>query len=806
MLGYPAVNASFHMLEVMASPRFHQKQVGYLAASQCFNQETDVLILATNMIKKDLRSSQPLDVAVALNGLSHIATPDLAQHLAPDVIAMLNHSRAPVRKKAILALSSIIAKYPDALSQSWDRLRDRLEDPEQSVVSATVNVICELARRDPKAFLPLSPQFFQILTTSTNNWMLIKIIKLFGALTPHEPRLVKKLLPPITTIIQTTPAMSLLYECIHTVIIGGMLTGPGGDELAATCVEKLATFLDDEDQNLKYIALLALVKILPSHPHLVTRHRDTIFESVEDPDLSIRLRALDLVSGMATRENLQDIIEKHMAHLEPASASSASASSVSAVSSLRAALGGTPMMSSSGPSPFNSASYRLEIVTRILRLGARDTYANIIDFEWYVDTLVRLAQIARIGAGASSGASTNAAGAQIGASIRDQLIDVTMRVRGVRSHAVDRLRRLLEEPSEFLYQARSDEGEVLHAAAWCCGEYCSEVPYPPALILPMIQRSQLLVDKTTPMTHAALMHNGVKLFAWWAMTVSESWEESMGEQVKTLARDVGKALEGWCRAETEAEVLERAMEYRALFRLIEVDLNSYCEKLKTEKETHSVKGSGEKVTGQEVAKKEETSKPRSLHLLSPLFFGQALGPVAKKAQSKVGVPTGFDLERWIVDPSKWSVILDNDALAKGSLKERTGDSNSTHHGLADVESQKGAAREAREARLRRERDSHFYFSDAKAKTAKGRRTSESLDDVPIVQLTLDDLGLSGSTGGEDEPQVEKTSTEKKKAAEPARAPVLEKEEMPSEGEEAVAKKTVAVKSKKGKKKRSEVVV
>lgn len=40
------------MLEVMASPRFHLKELGYLAASQCFNEDTDVLILATNLLKK----------------------------------------------------------------------------------------------------------------------------------------------------------------------------------------------------------------------------------------------------------------------------------------------------------------------------------------------------------------------------------------------------------------------------------------------------------------------------------------------------------------------------------------------------------------------------------------------------------------------------------------------------------------------------------------------------------------------------------------------------------------------------------
>lgn len=46
------------------------------------------------------------------------------------------------------------------------------------VQSAAVNVICELARKNPKNYLSLAPIFFKLMTTSTNNWMLIKIIKL----------------------------------------------------------------------------------------------------------------------------------------------------------------------------------------------------------------------------------------------------------------------------------------------------------------------------------------------------------------------------------------------------------------------------------------------------------------------------------------------------------------------------------------------------------------------------------------------------------------------------------------------------
>lgn len=53
MLGYPPASySSFSILEVMASSQYHLKQIGYLAASHSFNQGTDVLILATNLVKK----------------------------------------------------------------------------------------------------------------------------------------------------------------------------------------------------------------------------------------------------------------------------------------------------------------------------------------------------------------------------------------------------------------------------------------------------------------------------------------------------------------------------------------------------------------------------------------------------------------------------------------------------------------------------------------------------------------------------------------------------------------------------------
>lgn len=50
--------------------------------------------------------------------------------MAPTLIAMLNHSRANIRKRAVLALYKVILKYPEALELGFSRLKEKLEDPD----------------------------------------------------------------------------------------------------------------------------------------------------------------------------------------------------------------------------------------------------------------------------------------------------------------------------------------------------------------------------------------------------------------------------------------------------------------------------------------------------------------------------------------------------------------------------------------------------------------------------------------------------------------------------------------------------
>ncbi|EGN93647.1 hypothetical protein SERLA73DRAFT_97586 [Serpula lacrymans var. lacrymans S7.3] len=729
MLGYDMGWASFHVVEVMSSPKIHLKSVGYLAATQTFDEDTDVLMLTTNLLKKDL-TSNPADVAVTLNGVSHIVTTDLARDLSPELIAMLNHSRPHIRKRAVLAMYKVFDKYPEAIRHGIGRLQEKLEDTDSGVIAATVNVLCELARRNPQDYLPLAPQLFHLLTTSSNNWMLIKLIKLFGSLSPHEPRLVKKLQPPITDLISTTSAISLLYECVHTCIIGGMLQGVSGHALAQTCVSKLAAFIQDTDQNLKYIALMAMVKIVPTHPHLVAEYQDTILASVDDEDISIRMRALDLVSAMVNRSNLQSIVQQLLSHLVKSDTSTLPSAVQSLSQSVNSAPSTKPLIS-----PSQSPAYRLVLSQRILSICSQSTYDNIVDFEWYLSVLVDLAYISN---------------SDVGLHIRDQLIDVVTRVKAARGYAVQLMVKLISD-STFLLNA-TEQGscsEVLWAAAYICGEYCHELNEPQS-VLPHLLRPEAINLSSDILT--VYIQATAKVFGVWAAELAQRWIDDYLTKVKTTVDEIIERM-NQLAASPYIEVQERAANVLQLFAFIKRDVTTFQPK------PESALGFSEAGTSvfDPVA---DPTFPKSLYLIQPMFSSYELNPVAPIAQASVPVPDGLKLDAWIVPSQEHAAKVqledESSVVERKSKKSKKGKEKEVVNGTKAKSSKKKqkvdtpaevlaaptevetaeekALREKQKAeRLERMRDDPYYIIDDQPR----KPTPEDIDAIPVVRL--DDL-------------------------------------------------------------------
>ncbi|KAL8928691.1 MAG: hypothetical protein Q9172_000829 [Xanthocarpia lactea] len=784
MFGHDMSWASFHVLEVMSSSKYLQKRVGYLGAVQSFRPDTEVLMLATNLLKKDISSPSVPTIALPLVTLPHVITSSLAMSLLADLLPRLSHSNPNVRKKTVVALYRLALAYPETLRPAWPKIKDLLtnENEDSSVTAAVINVVCELGWRRPGDFLPLAPRLFELLVDGGNNWMAIKIIKLvrntpvnFATLTPLEPRLVKKLLPPLATLIRTTPAMSLLYECINGIIQGGILESVDGiregEEIAALCVGKLRGMIVVEgDPNLKYVALLAFKKIVLSHPELVSLHQDVIMDCIDDSDVSIRLQALELSAGIVNKANLIDLVDRLVRQLRqtPSTRNMDNDGRNSALSI-------EPAADSDGEDPEQvlrlvkeingdglvlPSNYRIATIERILDMCATDTYANISDFEWYINILVQLVALVppdsgtcpeSEGAVISRYAVAQTTGEEISAYIGQELCNVAVRVISVRSEAVQAATSLLLAVGNQLSNVGvgSPGGGMLRFAAWVVGEYAKLTDLD--AILTALTHSKVALLPSVAL--CAYLQAIPKVLIIIITRAAGEWNRANQTMMSLLMARILYFLEP-LTVKPSLEVQERAVELAELVR----------------------------VTLQAVTDQPTDSDHWPLLLtkaIPQLFGGSEINPIAPSAQGRIPLPSDIDIDvplsstlasvlqgatantgpvpgaedfrRFYAERSAESVSVDQPAAARLIT---VGPEVSSYQTSEETCTESGLHTRKRAERQLKNKDDPFYI--AGDETSSGASTpfhdiikntdweGVDVDSIPIMNLDLGDKVMDNS--------------------------------------------------------------
>ncbi|KAK0728392.1 adaptin N terminal region-domain-containing protein [Lasiosphaeria miniovina] len=654
MVGHDMSWASFHVLEVMSSPKYHQKRVGYLGAVQTFRSDTEVLMLATNLLKKDLAAAQPTIISLPIAALPHIITPSLALSVLTDLVPRLGHSHPTIRKKTIVTLYRLALVYPETLRAAWPKIKERLMDKNEdpSVTAAIVNVVCELGWRRPNDFLPLAPRLFELLVDGGNNWMAIKLIKLFATLTPLEPRLVRKLLPPLTDLIRTTPAMSLLYECINGIIQGGIL-GDGEDfaaseEIASLCVSKLrGMIMMNGDANLKYVALLAFNRIVVTHPFLVAQQEDVIMECIDSEDITIRIKALDLVQGMVSSENLVSIVSRLMRQLKASPSSSlAHQQSVQSAdletdsSDEAAPESGRRPKSQDHPPPLPE-DYTIDVIGRILNMCSQNNYASLSDFDWYIDVLTQLVRIAPVPRKREtdsdlSGSVPKHLATDISEKIGNEIRNVAVKVKIVRVAAVRAAELIILKLNSEVTPSHPVVSGALKPLAWIVGEYAFQLSSPHdslghlLRLIPRIEYPEILTT---------CLQSVIKLFAHIAGDDQAPWTSERKASMSLLMSRVIHVLEPLA-LHPYLEVQERGVEFIELLKL-----------------------TAEAASGQAPSTNEVRQDPPLLltQAIPSLFNGWELNSVARGAQQNVPMPDGLDLDEPI-HPNLNALLSQADSL------------------------------------------------------------------------------------------------------------------------------------------------
>jgi len=87
LLGYPTHFGQFECIKCVSSTNFTEKRIGYLGLSQLMDESTEILMMVTQSIQKDLNNSANnyYVTALALTAIAEISTSDMCKSVYLDV-------------------------------------------------------------------------------------------------------------------------------------------------------------------------------------------------------------------------------------------------------------------------------------------------------------------------------------------------------------------------------------------------------------------------------------------------------------------------------------------------------------------------------------------------------------------------------------------------------------------------------------------------------------------------------------------------------------------------------------------------
>lgn len=528
-----------------------------------------------------------------------------------------------MRKKAIAAVLRIFQQYPDAVRVCFKRVVENLESNDMGILSAVVGLFCELTEKEPRSYLPLAPEFYKILVDCRNNWVLIKVLKIFAKLAPLEPRLGKKVVEPICEHMGRTGAKSLAFECARTIVT----SLSDYDSAVKLAVAKLREFLLDDDPNLKYLGLQGLTIVAHSNMWAILENKELVIKALSEVDVNIKVEALRLVMCMVSEDNITEICRILISQ----------------------ALKSDP-------------EFCNEILGHILLTCGRNFYELIFDFDWYVSFLGEMARIPHC---------------QKGSEIEAQLVDIGMRVKDARPQLVHVARDLVIDPAllgnPFIHG-------VLAASAWISGQYIELSRNPFEIMEALLQpRTSLL----TPSVRAVYIQSAFKVLTFCLYTYLKlngddssypslvTYSVSQSDNQESFDTDASRPLSD-SELENQNDVVAHGQTPSAsssthpitqeslmtLINLVEINLGPLARsnEVEVQERASNVLGliklikltvfGSDKNQGNEIKGGLEVSE-----MVKLIFdaFSEDLGPISLNAQERVPIPDGLVLKETLLD-------------------------------------------------------------------------------------------------------------------------------------------------------------
>lgn len=426
MLGYPTHFGQMECLKLISAQGFPEKRIGYLALTLLLNEQTEVLTLVTNSLKVDLTHSNQYIQGLSLIVIGNMATPDMARDLASDVEKLLRGGNPYLRKKAALATIRLLKREPDLIEHMSELVLPLFKDRAHGVLITGIQLMIEILDLQPDMkdeYVRVVPALVRLLRSFismgyspehdvggiTDPFIQVKLLTLLRRLGKDHDEASEMMNDVLAQVATNTESAknagnAILYECVQTI-----MEVQSESSLRVLAVNILGRFLLNRDNNIRYVALNSLSKVVNEDIGAVQRHRSTIVECLKDADISIRQRALELIYQLVNESNVANLTTELLNYLVVA-----------------------------------SSDQKKDLVSRILLIVEKFS----LNKKWRIDTVCTMLSVS---------------GSEIDDSISRTAILFIAQSEGYHAYAVHRLyQHLLED---------TDQMGVLYTGLWCIGEY-----------------------------------------------------------------------------------------------------------------------------------------------------------------------------------------------------------------------------------------------------------------------------------------------------------------------------------------------
>ena len=337
MMGYQTSFMQMTCINLLASTDFTEKRIAYSALPLVIDSTSQVLLLATSTIKKDLQNKENPEIqALALNAIGDVCTPDMCREISMEVSNIIQNAQdSNVKKRAACAGVVIIKNCPEMMESYIDKIPLLLEDRTHSVCLSGIYLVLEMINKNPsiiekikkyhsmfvkyeKSLLSVSysPEFD--VNGITDPFLQAKILEIMQYTAKDDKELIDELADLFVNVQSITESSkqtgyALQYEIIKA--INNLNASSGMKSLSNNILGK---FLSSNDYNLKYIALNTLKDVARKDLASVQKHRAVILEFLKDNDISLQKRALDLIYLIINKNNLKNITRECLRFLPKA--------------------------------------------------------------------------------------------------------------------------------------------------------------------------------------------------------------------------------------------------------------------------------------------------------------------------------------------------------------------------------------------------------------------------------------------------------------------------------------------------------